>query len=66
MTGTRTPPVAPPQCPIRPGEACMLCQPGGPENCGLVYLVMTDPTLRDELRRRTLAWRIRESGRRAG
>ena len=31
----------------------MLCMPGGPDSCGLVYLVMTDPTLRDELRRRT-------------
>ena len=27
----------------------MLCQPGGPDDCGLVYLVMTDPELRAEL-----------------
>lgn len=33
----------------------MLCQPGGPDDCGLVYLVMTDPDLRDELRRRIRA-----------
>ena len=39
-------------CPLRPGEPCMLCQPGGPESCGLVYLVMTDPVLRDELAQR--------------
>lgn len=43
------------QCPVRPGEPCMLCQPGGPDDCGLVYLVMTDPELRDELRRRICA-----------
>ena len=41
------------RCPIRPGDACTLCQPGatGPEDCGLVYLVMSDPDLRDELHR---------------
>jgi hypothetical protein len=35
--------------PIRPGEACSLCVPGvsGPQDCGLVYLVMSDPDLRD-------------------
>ena len=33
----------------------MLCQPGGPENCGLVYLVMTDPELRADLVRRICA-----------
>jgi len=42
---------APAECPVRPGEPCMLCQPGGPDNCGLVYLVMSDPELRQELRR---------------
>jgi hypothetical protein len=38
-----------PQCPIRPGQPCTLCQIDvtGPQDCGLVYLVMTD----DELRR---------------
>ncbi len=40
-----------PQCPIRPGEACTLCNPGatGPENCPSVYAVMTDPDLRARL-----------------
>ncbi len=43
-----------PMCPVRPGDACSLCQPGasGPESCGLVWLVMQDPELRDELARR--------------
>jgi len=45
-----------PMCPLRPGDACTLCEPGasGPESCPAVYLVMTDPDLRDawvELRR---------------
>jgi len=40
-----------PRCPIRIGEPCTLCFPGadGPQNCGLVYLVQTDPELRDQL-----------------
>jgi hypothetical protein len=40
-----------PQCPIRLGEPCSLCEPGvtGPEDCGLVWLVMTDPELRERL-----------------
>ena len=40
-----------PRCPIRIGEPCTLCFPGadGPQNCGLVYLVQSDPELRDEL-----------------
>jgi hypothetical protein len=40
-------------CPIRPGDPCTLCEPGvkGPEDCGLVYLVMNDPDLRAELNR---------------
>jgi hypothetical protein len=39
------------KCPVRPGEACSLCQPGvtGPHDCGLFYLVMTDPDLRTQL-----------------
>jgi len=46
---------SPEECPIRLGEPCRLCLPGahGPETCGLVWLVMTDPELRaalDELR----------------
>lgn len=38
-----------PKCPIRPGDPCSLCTPGadGPHNCGLVYLVMDDPELRE-------------------
>jgi hypothetical protein len=42
-----------PQCPIRRGEPCTLCVPGasGPQDCGLVYLVMSDPELRDRLHR---------------
>jgi hypothetical protein len=51
MTPRRSLPEA--QCPIRPGDACSLCQPAatGPHDCGLVYLVMSDPDLRDELSR---------------
>lgn len=48
-----------PKCPIRPGDACSLCQPGatGPQDCGLVYLVMSDRDLREELRLKRLeAW----------
>lgn len=39
------------QCPIRLGEPCTLCVPGatGPQNCGLVALVMTDPELHARL-----------------
>lgn len=42
-----------PQCPIRPGEPCTLCQVSvtGPQDCGLVYLVMSDPDLRHQLAR---------------
>jgi hypothetical protein len=42
------------RCPIRIGDACSLCHPGasGPQTCGLVYLVMCDPDLREELLRR--------------
>ncbi|WP_323097334.1 DUF6767 domain-containing protein [Intrasporangium sp. YIM S08009] len=40
-----------PRCPVRVGEPCTLCFPGasGPQDCGLVYLVQSDPELRDEL-----------------
>jgi len=40
------------QCPIRPGEPCTLCQIDvtGPQDCGLVYLVMSDPQLREGVR----------------
>ena len=46
------------RCPIRVGDPCSLCHPGasGPETCGLVYLVMCDPDLREELLRRWAAW----------
>jgi hypothetical protein len=39
-------------CPLRPGEPCTLCQISvtGPQDCGLVYLVMNDEELRDSLR----------------
>jgi len=42
---------SPEECPVRLGEPCRLCLPGahGPESCGLVWLVMTDPELRAEL-----------------
>jgi len=42
------------RCQVRVGEECRLCVPGasGPEDCGLAYLVMTDPGLRSELARR--------------
>ena len=42
---------AQPKCPIRPGDPCSLCVPGaaGPQDCGLVYLVMSDPNLRERL-----------------
>ena len=41
------------KCPIRPGEPCTLCQldVSGPQDCGLVYLVMNDPELRGGLQR---------------
>jgi len=50
MAEVRTQPEA--KCPIRPGDPCSLCVPGasGPQDCGLVYLVMSDPDLRDRLR----------------
>ena len=39
------------RCPVRVGEACTLCFPGatGPQDCGLVYLVMDDEELRAAL-----------------
>ena len=38
------------KCPLRPDEFCNLCQMNvtGPHDCGLVYLVMSDPDLRNE------------------
>lgn len=45
------------RCPLRPGEPCTLCQVSvtGPQDCGLVYLVMGDDELRVELSRHRLA-----------
>jgi Domain of unknown function (DUF6767) len=44
-----------PRCPIRAGDTCSLCVPGasGPADCGLVYLVMSDPDLRERWRQKT-------------
>lgn len=41
-----------PRCPVRHGNPCSLCVPGasGPQDCGLVYLVMSDPDLRERWR----------------
>ncbi|AKT51753.1 DUF6767 domain-containing protein [Arsenicicoccus sp. oral taxon 190] len=50
-----------PRCPVRPGEPCGLCHPGatGPADCGVVYLALSDPDLRE-------AYRLaREAARRA-
>jgi len=46
------------RCPIRIGDPCSLCHPGAsdPQSCGLVYLVMSDPDLREELLRRWARW----------
>ncbi len=53
--GTGTKPEA--MCPLRPGEPCTLCQVSvtGPQDCGLVYLVMGDDELREGLHRARLA-----------
>ena len=42
------------KCPIRIGESCTLCFPGaqGPRDCGLVYLVQSDPEMREQLAER--------------
>ena len=52
---TRARPAA--KCPIRPGEPCTLCQVDvtGPQDCGLVYLVLGDEELREGLHRNRLA-----------
>jgi hypothetical protein len=44
-----------PRCPIRPGEPCTLCQIDvtGPQDCGLVYLVLSDDELREGVRRQS-------------
>ena len=42
------------KCPVRVGDECRLCVPGatGPHDCGLAYLVMSDPALRIEILQR--------------
>jgi hypothetical protein len=52
------------QCPIRLGEPCSLCVPGasGPQDCGLVDLVMSDPDLREELARMRAERRAERAG----
>ena len=55
MVEVRTQPEA--KCPMRPGDQCSLRVPGasGPQDCGLVYLVMSDPELRERLHQLRLA-----------
>ena len=50
-TAPRAPSRPEPRCPVRIGEFCSLCVPGatGPQDCGLVYLVMDDDELRAAL-----------------
>ncbi|MSS45592.1 hypothetical protein FYJ43_05960 [Cutibacterium sp. WCA-380-WT-3A] len=52
-----------PKCPLRPGDPCSLCQlyVTGPQDCGLVYLVMGDDALRDELAKSRSAARAKVS-----
>jgi hypothetical protein len=49
MSEVRTQPEA--KCPMCPGDPCSLCVSGasGPQDCGLVYLVMSDSDLRERL-----------------
>lgn len=56
-TQAARPSIPTPMCPLRPGEPCTLCFPGAtsPKDCGLVYLAMDDPELREELRLNRLA-----------
>lgn len=52
MTACETPQITPePQCVVRVGEPCRLCQPGatGPHDCQLAYLVRDDEDLRAEM-----------------
>ena len=50
-TGSRTRSHVDARCPVRLGDFCTLCVPGatGPQDCGLVYLVMDDAELRAAL-----------------
>lgn len=47
-----------PQCPLRYGEPCTLCQAFviGPEDCQTVALVMSDPELKAEWARGRAEW----------
>ncbi|WP_433224046.1 DUF6767 domain-containing protein [Dactylosporangium sp. CS-047395] len=52
------------RCPLRPGQPCTLCHPNasGPQDCPVVYLVMSDPELRAEMH----AFQLRTAQPRAG
>ncbi|WP_260272768.1 DUF6767 domain-containing protein [Propionibacterium freudenreichii] len=45
--GHKPPGTVTPRCPLRPDEPCTQCQAyaTGPDDCGLVYLVLSDPDL---------------------
>lgn len=45
------------RCPLRPMEPCTVCQIGatGPQDCPIVWLVMDDDELREQLRPHTQA-----------
>jgi hypothetical protein len=47
------------RCPLAPEEPCTLCRAGatGPQDCPAVYLVMSDPDLRDRLAELRREWR---------
>ena len=47
-----------PQCPLRYGEPCTLCQAfvTGPEDCQTVALVMEDPELKAQWAKGRAAW----------
>lgn len=66
MTGTNRRPDA--RCPLRPAEPCTLCQLSatGPQDCPLVYLVMTDDELRAGLHDFLQRGRTAASGQRNG
>lgn len=61
MTTTKSRPE--PRCPLRPADMCTQCVPGatGPQDCGLVWLVMGDDDLRADLHERTV--KARQEGR---
>lgn len=61
MSGRTSRPDA--KCPLRPEEPCTLCQLDvtGPQDCPLVYLVMTDDELRAGTHHSRLAFASRRS-----